>query len=1848
MSFLGLTKKTAAMMGIAVMLGFASFAHVVTAATVDISGQTDGAVISALINDALDGMTSGSVTVVSSATVYTSPDNGTTGTSNTISITIPAGVTVFWEADMTGSAANSGITNPLILTDGDGTLEIRGRAVIQNNSYGIAIRAQGAGATVNIAGNAKIYSKGIAVRMQSAVTSASTQSTLNIRDNAEIIGQRGVTNGNAVAIYSWGNVYISGNAQVINEGTGYTIVAAGTKEGVSNIVSITGGAVKTKQNAVISLEGSNKTLYMGGGALYNANGSATLSTPNIFSNGAGNGMVIERTGTNATYFLSSSEQLKITPDGAIAFWTTKDDISGISYKNGENEGFIPVEGVSVGENTNAVCEINGTLYESFGYALDNAKNGDIIKLLKNIEYTHTITISNKAITFNLNGFVLNVTTESNTMTVVNGRVDLIGAGVFNLECATNDALYADNSTVTVSNLTSASKADYSVYVTNNSKITVAGDVVGRILAKEGASVTVDGDVTNSVIVIEEASVYAFDPGTTVTIGGNVTGIGNGVGAYLGAVVHVEGDVTGGYNGIAASGGDTKVTVNGNVSGKYIGVEARNNARVDIAKNVSGKAAGVFAQAANVNIAGGVSVSGDYERSLVTELNGIYGTNVDLDYYSTGVIVLSGGAVTVEKEITLSPNSAYAAFADGSLNISVKSKGDYKAATTKAGYLTYTDNASNVWVKESASPIITTASPLPDLISDEPYTFGGFTATGSAPITWSVVGGNLPSGITLNSNGTITKTSTLTKGTYNFTVKAANNSGSDIKAFSLRIIAPSVPVTKPALTQTTYTYTGSSITVSLNPTSELYTLGGEITKTNVGTYTATVTLKDPSNDQWEGGGSSPLPLSWTIDKSSALTATAPHIMISSANTNPNTFDLTGIVLNKTDHGALTYKMGSSFANGQYVLVDQPTLVGSILTYTGGGKAGGAAMQSIIIESQNYDNVEVTVTFEATTIAFYSITVQTDGNGTASANVTSAASGAEITLTAAPNSGYRFKEWQVVSGGVTVSSANKFTMPSSAVTVKAVFELIPAIPPVTPPAVNPDVAADGVIYESGKRVGSIGFSGETVSYVHAGRLAIGMPVIYMDNGKSASDYAVSKIVYAPRDGVNAYVTEIFNVGLSSSSSWNTGVDRLSATNGVVAGRYDVTVEVVKKSLPNVAVGKSNAVTFTIRPRNINEASVALDMTTAEKVYDGSAKSPRVNVKDGSYNLVARRGERGDYEVEIPENATVGTWYVSVVGAGNYTGKANVPFTIVPAEIAINQYASYKFAKEYDGTMDVDTSAYKVDIKFTGLTREDAAAGLRLGEDYIIKAGTLKYNSKDAGTNKTVSAVVELTNSAVAKNYKLKSGSFSVNNQVINKGMPKPEHFIATYGSPAVVLKVDGENNALFNNAAKTVNAAWKSGITNSGSKISVNYGTDGNKAPVVIGDYVITVDVTEGANFALAKGIALGTLSIREALPPIIVSYKPESKDTSYHATNSVTIGVVAKAPEGGKGSLSYQWFEVVNGDTVRVKGKTAKDLVLNSTVMGQYSYQVLVTYKGSEQAAVSVLSDAINVTVGPAPVSLRGAIVTVNKEYEYDGNKKDVASGDVQVTLAGNSLSAGQDYKIKSVTNNINAGVETAVVTIEGINGYKDTETGRFTINKKQLTISDLTILYNVEYNGKTQEIKVTPKSGMSGIGEITRVYNPENVARINAGKWEVTLSIADGMNFVGIESLPLPAAYVIREAELISVAKGDREIPGATTSEEAALVPVKSLSGNISVGPNPVKAGNCVAIYWTGSRAVSGKLGVFDAVGGRVNVLEVSGTKRIGAWKAGGVAEGTYLIKGVLTDKDGVKFRVSGLVAVVR
>ena len=100
-------------------------------------------------------------------------------------------------------------------------------------------------------------------------------------------------------------------------------------------------------------------------------------------------------------------------------------------------------------------------------------------------------------------------------------------------------------------------------------------------------------------------------------------------------------------------------------------------------------------------------------------------------------------------------------------------------------------------------------------------------------------------------------------------------------------------------------------------------------------------------------------------------------------------------------------------------------------------GTATFTVRALNSVGNDKKDLSITITNAPAAEHTVTVTNDGNGTASANPSTAADGMVITLTAKANTGYHLKEWKVISGDVTIAN-NKFTMPDSNVEIKAIFE------------------------------------------------------------------------------------------------------------------------------------------------------------------------------------------------------------------------------------------------------------------------------------------------------------------------------------------------------------------------------------------------------------------------------------------------------------------------------------------------------------------------------------------------------------------------------------------------------------------------------------------------------------------------------------------------------------------------------------------------------------------------------------------------------------------------------------------
>ena len=80
------------------------------------------------------------------------------------------------------------------------------------------------------------------------------------------------------------------------------------------------------------------------------------------------------------------------------------------------------------------------------------------------------------------------------------------------------------------------------------------------------------------------------------------------------------------------------------------------------------------------------------------------------------------------------------------------------------------------------------------------------------------------------------------------------------------------------------------------------------------------------------------------------------------------------------------------------------------------------------------------------------------------------------------------------------------------------------------------------------------------------------------------------------------------------------------------------------------------FNIKPKDIGSSSVTV-ADISDKTYTGEEITPKVRVKDGSYQLT----KGTDYKVSYEDNVDEGTATVFIKGKGNYSGERDEEFTI-----------------------------------------------------------------------------------------------------------------------------------------------------------------------------------------------------------------------------------------------------------------------------------------------------------------------------------------------------------------------------------------------------------------------------------------------------------------------------------------------------------------------------------------------------------------------------------------------------------
>ena len=375
-------------------------------------------------------------------------------------------------------------------------------------------------------------------------------------------------------------------------------------------------------------------------------------------------------------------------------------------------------------------EVNSLIYSTLGEALAAAEDGDTIKLLENVDYTGTINIVGKSITFNLNYFrlsasntdapVLDVGANAELLISANGEFNVIGNGQHAHGVYAHDGGKATitNATTVGINAASTGFESHGVYAKSGGMITVNEDVNtsanfcrGAQAEGSASTITVKGDVT----VSDSQGVFAIDEGT-ITVEGNVTGKYSG--AYSeNSTVNINGNVTGTSEGAYAliggsiSVGGNSISTGDGGSGAFA-VHDGSSITVDgnsISQGDFGR--GVFAGTGSI-----VTIAGD----AVSEGNsgyGVYASGVNATAAiggnvsavdGTGAWTNFGGKITIDGTIT----AAYYI----KIDTQIKIKDNTEEITTKPGYLTYSDGTNTVWVRLEIWGI--------EITSNSMYPFGG--------------------------------------------------------------------------------------------------------------------------------------------------------------------------------------------------------------------------------------------------------------------------------------------------------------------------------------------------------------------------------------------------------------------------------------------------------------------------------------------------------------------------------------------------------------------------------------------------------------------------------------------------------------------------------------------------------------------------------------------------------------------------------------------------------------------------------------------------------------------------------------------------------------------------------------------------------------------------------------------------------------------------------------------------------------------------------------------------------------------------------------------------------------------
>ena len=428
---------------------------------------------------------------------------------------------------------------------GQGALNVQATA---SNSCGVVATGSGSSAQVtNVVAQGAANAAAICARLGGVVGVAGNV-TVTSQDGYGVIAEQG---GSAVTV--GGSVSVAGTSCV-----GVYCNGLGSAVQIAGDVAVAG----SDSNGVYADSGM---VTVGGGVSVPVSGTSTGVQCNQNAVVTVDGSIL----ASADRYISVDTGSMAKGDGAEG---AGDDVGYLVYTRNVSNAKVRVK--------IKVCQIGATEYSTLDAALAHVSNGQTIRLLRDINHTSPVVVDGKAITFDLNGYTLNVDVSSGDALTVQGGgvVTLIGQGELNVKATAGfgRGVYAtgSGSRAQVTNASAQGEQVWGAYATGGSVIDVAGDITVTTqsgwgaMAASGGTVTVGGSV--SVAGASCGGVSAYSSGCTIQVAGDVTAAGNNnIGAYAeGGTVTVGGSVSVPANGLATGvicNEDASITVEGSIS-----------------------------------------------------------------------------------------------------------------------------------------------------------------------------------------------------------------------------------------------------------------------------------------------------------------------------------------------------------------------------------------------------------------------------------------------------------------------------------------------------------------------------------------------------------------------------------------------------------------------------------------------------------------------------------------------------------------------------------------------------------------------------------------------------------------------------------------------------------------------------------------------------------------------------------------------------------------------------------------------------------------------------------------------------------------------------------------------------------------------------------------------------------------------------------------------------------------------------------------------------------------------------------------------------------------------------------